>query len=388
MIKEYLEKQKLKNKLLNCFRSAGIYKTIKRGNKTVYLYPIIHSVLKKTKFNMTEIVFTLRNGLDPSEIKKKEYVFNQYFGKQIDISGDYKKFVFKIYHKPISNDLIYKFNDFKGSLKGKLPVLCGINQSGQWKVFCLTTNPHILIAGETGSGKSSMLRNILVTLIQAKKPSELRLYLADCKKSEFSIFKKVEHVQCVLSNPKDIRKMLIKLKAELDERSDLTDVFEVPHIDDLPKEHRKPYIIVCIDEFVMLRKDQKIMDILTEIVAVGRTLGVFAILSMQRPSADILDTSVRANLTVRMGFKVADKTNANIINTAGAEKIEQPGRFKLRISKLEEIQSPFLSVEKAKEILNPFCIAKSDMKDITDPVIPEDEEQPLFIDMEDVNHEK
>ncbi|WP_212974665.1 hypothetical protein [Bacillus sp. J14TS2] len=67
-------------------------------------------------------------------------------------------------------------------------------------------------------------------------------------------------------------------------------MFEVDHVDNLPQGHRRPYIVVCcIDEFVMLRKDEDIMDILTEIVAVGRTLGVFAILSMQRPNAQVIE---------------------------------------------------------------------------------------------------
>lgn len=106
------------------------------------------------------------------------------------------------------------------------------------------------------------------------------------------------------------------------------------------------------------------MDILIEIVAIGRTLGVFAILSMQRPTADVLDTTIRANLTVRMGFKVADATNARVINTIGADKLEQAGRFILRITKQEEIQAPFLKIDKAKKILEPYTVTKEVIEDI------------------------
>src|SRR5690606_25222281 len=220
--------------------------------------------------------------------------------------------------------------------------------------FDLLKQPHILIAGETGSGKSTQLRSILTTLIQSKKPSELELYLGDCKKSEFHIFKKVEHVKSVLSSGRDIAKMLKHVKEELDKRSDLTEVFEVSHIDDVPEEHKRPYIVVCIDEFVMLRKDESVMDILTEIVAIGRTLGVFAILSMQRPNAEVLDTTIRANLTVSMGFKLRDKVEARIVNTPGSEKIEEVGRFVMNSDKLYELQAPYLELENAKKLLNPF----------------------------------
>ncbi|GLH62416.1 FtsK/SpoIIIE domain-containing protein [Parageobacillus sp. G301] len=357
MLKEWFKKQQMKSVLRKCFRSAEIYQIYRSGDKTIYIYPKIHSV--QFKKNKTIFTFTLRNGMNPKEIMKKEYVFQQVFGKQIEIDGGVKKFTLTIYHNTFDDKVLYDYDAFYPTIKGmKLPIICGKDKNGQWRAFDLTKNPHILIAGETGSGKSTQLRSILTTLIQYKKPNELELYLADCKKSEFHIFKQIKHVKCVLSSPKDIRKMLQHIKQELDERSNLTDMFGVAHIDDLPEENKKPYIIVCIDEFVMLRNDQKIMDILIEIVAIGRTLGVFAILSMQRPTADVLDTTIRANLTVRMGFQVADATNARVINTIGADKLEQAGRFILRIKKQEEIQSPLLDIEKAKKILEPFMISK------------------------------
>ncbi|MBT2637007.1 hypothetical protein J7E37_03615 [Bacillus sp. ISL-39] len=123
------------------------------------------------------------------------------------------------------------------------------------------------------------------------------------------------------------------IKKDLNARSDLTEIFEVSHVDDLPAEHKRPYIIVCIDEFVMLRQDETIMDILTKIVAIGRTLGVFAILSMQRPSAHVLDTTIRANLTVSMGFKLRDMIEARIVNTPDSEKIEKSGHFIMNADK-------------------------------------------------------
>lgn len=364
MIKDYLRNLTTRSKLISCFKSAGVYYTVKHGDKTIYVYPLIHSCKHKPNENKTEIVFTLRNGQDPQEIKKKEYVFQQYFGRNIEIDGDLKKFVLTIYQSSMPNELKYNFDQIQKVVSPfKLGIICGMDRNGQYVAFDLLKHPHILVAGETGSGKSTQLRSILTTLIKSKKPSELQLYLADCKKSEFHIFRKVEHVQCVLSNPKDIKKMLKHIKNELDERSELTEVFEVGHIDDLPPEHKRPYIIVCIDEFVMLRKDELIMDILTEIVAIGRTLGVFAILSMQRPNAQVLDTTIRANLTVSMGFKLRDKTEARIVNTPNAEKIENKGRFIMNSDKLYELQAPHLELDKARELLSPFYVSKNQVED-------------------------
>jgi DNA segregation ATPase FtsK/SpoIIIE, S-DNA-T family len=370
-----------RKRLIKAFRYAGLYKTI--GTDERKIFPKIHSV--RTTDHSTEYVFTLPNGLNPDILKKNFYAFRQVFGEQLKLDGEIKKFVFTVYENSLTSTLNYNVEDIKNLVSAhRLGIVCGKDRTGEYIAFDLLKKPHILIAGETGSGKSTQLRSILTTLILTKKPSELQLYLGDCKKSEFHIFRKVEHVQCVLSDGKQIAKMLKGIKKELTERSDLTEMFEVSHVDDLPAEHKRPYIIVCIDEFVMLRKDETVMDILTEIVAIGRTLGVFAILSMQRPNAQVLDTTIRANLTVSMGFKLRDKIEARIVNTPDAEKIEKSGHFIMNADKLYDLQAPYLELEEAKKLVNPFCISKQPVKDIT-PQEPTEKpkqltEKDVFID--------
>ncbi|KYD04160.1 hypothetical protein B4102_3309 [Heyndrickxia sporothermodurans] len=381
-LKDYFYKQKIKSRMLDCFRSSGLFFTNQRSNRTIYIYPKIHAIVHKENEKTTEVTFSLLNGMDPKEVSKKEYVFQQYFGKAIDIDGDLKKYVLTIYEASMPSELTYNFKDIQPVIAPfKLGVICGKDRNGKYVAFDLLKQPHILIAGETGSGKSTQLRSILTTFIKSKKPEHLRLFLADCKKSEFHIFRKVEHVECVLSNPKSIKRMLKHIKKELDERSDLTETFEVSHVDELPKEHKRPYLVVCIDEFVMLRKDEEIMSILTELVAIGRTLGVFAILSMQRPNAQVLDTTIRANLTVSMGFKLRDKVESRIVNTPGADKIETSGRLIMNSDKLYEIQAPYLEMDEAKKLLNPFCVAKEGAKMVYDE--PPKQEEKKSID--DIN---
>lgn len=366
-------KLKARQKLVSVFRTAGLY----LGADERPIYPRIRRV--KLDETITEITFTLPNGLDPKLIEKNAYIFRQFYGESIELDGDDKQFMLTIYNAKMPSNLRYNADEIAPIVaKHKLGVICGKDRNGQYVAFDLTKQPHILIAGETGSGKSTQLRSILTTLIAAKKPSEMHLFLADCKKSEFHIFRKVEHVQCVFSNPADIRRMLLRIKRELDERSDLTEVFEVGHIDDLPAEQRRPYIVVCIDEFVMLRKDEEIMDVLTEIVAIGRTLGVFAILSMQRPNAQVLDTTIRANLTVSMGFKLRDRVEARIVNTPGAERTEVSGRFIMNADKITELQAPYLSMDDAKELLAPYMVAKEEKAVSVDPKTIELTEEDVF----------
>jgi len=354
-------KLKVRKKLISAFQSAELYKTIGDDRK---IYPRIHSVIINE--NSTQITFTLLNGMNPDLLKKNFYVLQQYFGNGIELEGEIKKFTLTTHQRSMPNELIYNFADIQPVVAPyRLGIICGKDRNGEYHAFDLLEQPHILIAGETGSGKSTQLRSLLTTLIKTKRPEELQLFLGDCKRQEFHIFRKVEHVQCVYSSARDIERMLLKISLEMERRSKLTELYEVGHIDDLPPEQRCPYWVVCIDEFVMLRKNEDIMAILTEIVAIGRTLGVYAVLSMQRPHSKVLDTTIRANLTVSMGFKLRDRIEANIVNTPNAEKIEVKGRFIMNSDKIREIQAPYLTMDKAKKLLNPFYVMKEPVKEVT-----------------------
>lgn len=379
-LKTEWEKLKVRKKLIDAFKSGKIHLTYKTADYERLIFPKIHAVdLAKES---TTITFTLPNGLNPDLLEKNYYAFQQHFGEGIEIEGEYKKFVLKVFNSSMPSELSYNYKNIQPVIAPfRLGVICGKDRQGEYIAFDLLKQPHILIAGETGSGKSTQLRSILTTMILSKRPEELELYLGDCKKSEFHIFRKVEHVKHVYSNARDIQRMLQHIKKELDERSDLTEIFEVSHVDELPAEHKKPYLVVCIDEFVMLRKDEAIMDILTEIAAIGRTLGVFLILSMQRPNAKVLDTTIRANLTVSMGFKLRDAMESKIVNTPLAHKIETSGRFIMNSDKLYEIQAPYLTMETAKKLLNPFMVVKGPVKEVKEET-PQITEKDVFNDVD------
>ncbi|MET1134760.1 FtsK/SpoIIIE domain-containing protein [Bacillus subtilis] len=381
-MKRFLRNLHAKQTLKYAFNAAGLYaaKRLSNGNEA-RRYPKIHDV--DINEERMRYVFTLLNGMDPKEIAKKEFVFRQVFGRNVELSGDLKRYVLTVYSAEMPAVLRYDFVEIQPVIeRHKLGIIAGKDRHGRYVSFDLLTQPHILIAGETGSGKSTQLRSILTTLIKQNRPDRMQLYLADCKKSEFHVFRKVEHVQCVLTSAEDIRRMLRSIKRELDERSNLTEQFEISHIDELPDAQRRPYIVVCIDEFLLLRKDAEIMDVLAELVAIGRTLGVFAILSMQRPNAKTLDTTIRANLTVSMGFKLRDITEARIVNTPGAEKLDVSGRFIMAADKTYELQAPYLEMNEAKALLNPYCVMKSPTKDVTPPAAEPEilTEKDVFID--------
>lgn len=231
--------------------------------------------------------------------------------------------------------------------------MAGTDKHGKEVVYDMPKYPHLLIAGETGSGKSTQLRAILTTLIQAMSPDRLHLYLCDMKRSEFHIFRHVQHVHGPFFTVSELHSVLEFLKIEMQNRGTLLDHYEVAHIDDLPIE--LPYIVLC--KVAMLKKEKAVMDLVEGISAIGRALGVFLILSMQRPDSEVLNGKLKVNLTVRMGFKTANLINSKIIGTPGSEKIRHPSKFLLKapiFDELTEITSHFLPVGEAKKILEGF----------------------------------
>lgn len=349
-------KYRAKKELIRAFHSSEIYKKVKLGKDYRYLYPQIHDI--DIKPERTRYVFTLLNGMDPKEMKKKEYCFKQVFGRNIEIKGDLKKFVLTIKHK-VSNEIVkYKYDEFARIIESKkmlMPIVCGKDDIGNMYIYDAIRDPNLLLFGQPGSGKSSTLHAILTTLIQYFPSDELQLFLGDFKQSEFGVYEGVIHVKSVSLQPNEISPALGYIKKQCIERGKLLKEYRVRHIKDIPKEKRPPFIVLVVDEFVMI-KDDGIMDELLQIVSLGRAYGIYVILSMQRPSSTILSTDVRAMLTIRMGFRTVDRRNATMGETPGSEQIskDDPGKFILKHDDLISLRAPYLDEKKVEKIIKPY----------------------------------
>ena len=347
-------KKKYKKEFRSNCNSAELFKSHKHKGKSYKQYPKVISVTIKP--HKTTIIFNIPYGMNPENFSKKDYTFRQHFGKYIQLEMEDRRGILHIYPNGLPEKVTYNYDLVKESMTNMaLPILCGQSLDNEIKSIDMVENPHILIAGETGSGKSSAIRSILTTLIQHLEPSRVKLYLGDLKRSEFFLFKHLPHVEGVYHSAEEIMTPLKKVKKEMIKRGNMLDKEEVNSIDQLKE--KLPYLVVCIDEVVLLKKETDIMDILEEISSIGRSLGVFLILSMQRPDAKLLEGKLKVNMTVRMGFQTADAINARIIGTEGSELIETAGRMILKVnSNGEMIQCTWLDNEVAKGILKPFKV--------------------------------
>lgn len=332
------------------FRSGDLYIRRKRrkGKEDRLIYPLINRVSSTKDF--MQVNFTIPNGMDPKRIFDALWLFKQGFGPHLDLSEDCSRFTLVIYRADMKQ-FNYELKDVFPAVRGmSLPVMAGKSRKG-WEAYDMVKHPHLLISGETGSGKSVALRAILTTLIETQG-NNIELYCADLKRSEFHLFRGIAKQVVVDAN--SLRTVLMKISKEMRDRGDLLDKAEVAHIDDLPNPPK--YILLAVDEVSILRKDNDIMGMLQDISSLGRALGIFLILSMQRPDSKILDGALKNNLTVRMGFRQSDEINSRIAIGSGEAadiRMSQRGRMYMKGEELKMIQMPYLELKEAQKLLAP-----------------------------------
>jgi S-DNA-T family DNA segregation ATPase FtsK/SpoIIIE len=335
-------------RLRQCFRSAGLSHRRKISNNIYEVIPIVHSV--QHKLSEVIITFTLPAGMDPKSIKKADYVFKQEFGRNTTVDGDLKKFTVHVYKKSMPKKLKYSWSLVEPVIqKMDLPIVTGVDLTGTMQAFDLRNFPHVLIAGQTNYGKSSALRSILTTLMLYKSPNDLRFVMGDLKFSELTLFRGYAHVESVSTSALTLAIELAKVRRELDRRGHMLEkarALKTTEIGGIPD------IIVCIDEVALLKDEKEVMKLLQDISAIGRALGVYLILSMQRPDSDVLDGKLKNNLNVRISFKQADKVNSKIIlDRPGAEKLPCPGRAIVMTNDTGVVQAPFLDADGVDQLL-------------------------------------
>ena len=213
-------------------------------------------------------------------------------------------------------------------MQSPLGFAIGKDISGTPIVADLAKMPHLLVAGQTGSGKSVMINAILTSLLYKNSPADLKLILVDPKQVELKPYDEIPHLLTpVITEPEKCISALKWAVAEMERRyRALADVSKrnIIEYNNLKKEEGMPYIVIVIDELadLMMMAARDVEALIVRIAQKARAVGIHLVLATQRPSVDVITGLIKANVPARIAFTTASQVDSRtIIDQVGAEKL-------------------------------------------------------------------
>ena len=242
----------------------------------------------------------------------------------------------------------------------KLPIALGKNISGVPIVGDLTSMPHLLIAGTTGSGKSVCINTIILSLLYRHTPEKCKFILIDPKMLELSTYEGIPHLLCpVITEAKKAASVLGWVVKEMESRYRLMTKEGVRNIDSYNEKHKlpMPYIVVVVDEMsdLMLVAGKEIENYIQKLSQMARAAGIHIIMATQRPSVDVITGTIKANFPTRISFQVTSKIDSRtILGEQGAEQLLGKGDmlYMSSANKILRIHAPFVSDDEIEKINN------------------------------------
>lgn len=261
--------------------------------------------------------------------------------------------------------------DSKEFAKAKSPLTVAIGKgiSGDLVMCNLEKVPHLLIAGQTGSGKSACLNGLLVSLLYKSSPEDLRFILIDPKRVEFSKYNSMPHLlfDRIVLEPSEALNALKWAANEMERRytvlqkyacSQLSEFNKLPDVQN-GNIDKLPHIIVVVDELADLMQSQFKNDIESRIMVIAakaRAAGIHLIVATQRPSADVITGTIKTNLTSRIAFKVMSLIDSRIIlDQSGAEALVGKGDMlfsPVDFSSPARVQGSFIDGDEVAAVVN------------------------------------
>ena len=254
---------------------------------------------------------------------------------------------------------IINHSDFKKK-EVKLPIALGKSISGAPLIGDLTSMPHLLIAGTTGSGKSVCINTIILSLLYKHPPERCKFILIDPKMLELSTYEGVPHLLCpVITEAKKAASVLGWVVKEMESRYRLMTKEGVRNIDSYNAKHKlpMPYIVVVVDEMsdLMLVAGKEIENYIQKLSQMARAAGIHIIMATQRPSVDVITGTIKANFPTRISFQVTSKIDSRtILGEQGAEQLLGKGDmlYMSSANRIIRIHAPFVSDSEIEKINN------------------------------------
>lgn len=241
-----------------------------------------------------------------------------------------------------------------------LSFAIGKDIAGEAVVGELNKMPHLLIAGQTGSGKSVMINTLLTSLLYRNSPSNMRLILVDPKQVEMAPYESIPHLLApIITEPEKTISALKWAVNEMERRYDLLAEVKVRDIKSYNAkmvEEAMPYVVIVIDELadLMMIAARDVEALIVRLAQKARAVGIHLVLATQRPSVDVITGLIKANIPARIAFTVASQVDSRtILDQIGAEKLLGQGDMLLltpQMSKPKRIQGAWVTDDEVLKI--------------------------------------